>query len=70
MVCGVKQNLHVFNLHRNPDLDDRVFDCSLTSMAAAQAQDVHASDHDREWLGSTATNRHGVEAFDFATVSG
>ena len=24
----------------------------------------------QEWLGSTTTNRHGVEAFDFATVSG
>ena len=24
----------------------------------------------REWLGSTSTNRHGVAAFDFATVSG
>ena len=26
--------------------------------------------HHREWLGSTTTNRHGVAAFDFATVSG
>ena len=25
--------------------------------------------HHREWLGSTTTNRHGVAAFDFATVS-
>ena len=24
--------------------------------------------HHREWLGSTTTNRHGVAAFDFATV--
>ena len=23
-----------------------------------------------QWLGSTTTNRHGVTAFDFATVSG
>ena len=26
--------------------------------------------HHREWLGSTTMNRHGVAAFDFATVSG
>ena len=26
--------------------------------------------HHREWLGSSTTNRHGVAAFDFATVSG
>ena len=28
------------------------------------------NDHHQEWLGSTTTNRHGVSAFDFATVSG
>ena len=26
--------------------------------------------HHQKWLGSTTTNRHGVAAFDFATVSG
>ena len=26
--------------------------------------------HHQEWLGSTTTNRHGVAAFDFGTVSG
>ena len=26
-VCGVRQNLSVFSLYRNPDLDDRIFDC-------------------------------------------
>ena len=26
--------------------------------------------HHQEWLGSTTKNRHGVAAFDFATVSG
>ena len=43
-----------------------------------QAEDVRASllfvgdlnGHHQEWLGSTTTNRHGVAAFDFATVSG
>ena len=64
--------------YRNPDLDDRILDCLLTSMAAVQAEDVHASflfvcdlnGHHKEWLGSATTNRHGVAAFDFATVSG
>ena len=26
--------------------------------------------HHQEWLGSTTTNRHGVAAFNLATVSG
>ena len=47
-------------------------------MAAVQAEDVRASflfvgdlnGHHKEWLGSMTTNRHGVAAFDFATVSG
>ena len=47
-------------------------------MDAVQAEDVRASflflddlnGHHQAWLGSTTTNRHGVAAFDFATVSG
>ena len=74
----MRQNLYVYSLYRNSDLDDRIFDCLLTSMAAVQADDVRASflfvgvlnGHHQEWLGSTTTNRHGVAAFDFATVSG
>ena len=46
-------------------------------MAALQTEDIRASflfvgdlnGHHQEWLGSTTTNRHGVAAFDFATVS-
>ena len=68
----------MFSLSRNPDLDNRIFDCLLTSMAAVQAEDVRASflfvgdlnGHHQEWLGSTTANRHGVAAFDNATVSG
>ena len=33
-VCGVRQNLYVFSLYRNPDLDYRIFDCLLASIAA------------------------------------
>ena len=39
----VRQNLYVFSLYRNPDLDDRIFYCLLTSMAAVQAEDVRTS---------------------------
>ena len=47
-------------------------------MAAMQTEDIRGSilcvgylNGDlQEWLGSTTTNRHGVAAFDFATVSG
>ena len=77
-VCGAKQNFYVFSLYRNPDLDDRIYDCLLIAMAAVQAADARASflfvgdlnGHHQEWLGSTTTNRHGVAALDFATVSG
>ena len=75
---GARQNFYVFSLHRNPDLDDRIYDCLLTAMAAVHAADARASllfvgdlnGNHQEWLGSTTTNRHGVEALDFATVSG
>ena len=78
MVCGVRQKLYVFSLYRNPDLDDRIFDCLLTSMAVVQAENVRASflfvgdlnGHHQEWLSSTTTNRHGVAAIDFANGSG
>ena len=74
----VRENLYAYSLYCNPNLDDRIFDCLLTSMAAVQAEDVRASflfvgdfnGHHQEWLGSTTTNCHGVAAFEFATVSG
>ena len=39
----MRQNLHVCSLYHNPDLDDRIFDCLLASMAAVQVEDVSAS---------------------------
>ena len=77
-VCGSRQNFYVYSLYRNPDQDDRTYDCLRTSMAAVQAEDVRASflfvgdlnGHHQEWLGSTTTNSHGVAAFNFATVFG
>ena len=57
---------------------DRIYYCLLTAMAAVQAavarDSFHFVDdlngHHQERLGSTTTNRHGVAALDFATVSG
>ena len=77
-VCCVRQNLYVLRLYSNFDLDNRIFYCLLASMAAVQAEDVHASflfvgvskAHHQEWLGPTTTNRHGVAAFDVATAPG
>ena len=77
-VCCARQTLYVFSLYRNLYLHDRIFDCVQTSMAAVKAEDVRASflfEGDlillhQEWLGSTTTNRYGVAAFDFATLSG
>ena len=74
----MRQNLYVFSIYRNLDLDDRIFYCSLASMAAVKTEDIPASflfvgdlnGHHQEWLGSTTTNSRGVAAFDFATVSG
>ena len=39
-VCGARQTLYVFSLYRNPHLDDQILDSLLTSIAAAQAEDV------------------------------
>ena len=58
----------MFSLYRNPDLDDLILDCLLTSMAAVQAEDARASfllvgdlnGRHQEWLDSMTTNRHGV----------
>ena len=36
-VCGLRQNLYVYSLYRNPDIDDQILDCLLASMAAMQA---------------------------------
>ena len=74
----MRQNFYAFSLYHNLDLDDRIFDYLLTSMAAVQAEDVRASflfvvclnGHHRVWLDPTTTNRHGGAAFDFVTVSG
>ena len=42
-VCGVRQDFCVYSLYRNPDLDERIFDCLLALMAAVQSEDVRDS---------------------------
>ena len=73
----MRQNFYMVSLYWNPDLNDLIVDCLLTSMAAVQAEDVHASflivgnlnGHHQEWLGSTTSYRHGVATIDFAIKS-
>ena len=74
-VCGVRQNLYVFTLYRNPDLDDQIFACLLSCMGAVLAEDARASflfvcdlnGNHQEWFGYTTTNRYCVAAFDLET---
>ena len=75
-VCGARQNLYVNSLYRNHDLDDRIFDCLLVSMAAAQAEDVRASflfmgdlnGHHQELLGSTQLKIKAVATVDCGSI--
>ena len=78
-VCGKTNNFYLFSVYRNPDADDSIFDCLLTSMAAIQESDRKAAflfigdfnAHHREWLGSVSpTNCHGLNAFDFSCQAG
>ena len=56
-VCGARQNLYFLSLYLNPDVDDQIFDCLITSMAAVQAAEVRVSflfvgdlnGHHQEW---------------------
>ena len=35
-VCGKTNNFYLFSIYRNPDADDSIFDCFLTSTAVVQ----------------------------------
>ena len=72
-------NLYLFSVYRNPDADDRIFDCLLVSMAAIQENDRKATfvfigdfnAHHKEWLNSVSnTDCHGLRALDFSSESG
>ena len=78
-VCGKHSNFYLFSVYRNPDSNDDIFDCLLSSMAAVQENDRKAAflfigdfnAHHREWLNSVSpTDCHGRRAIDFSTESG
>ena len=78
-VCGRHSNFYLFSIYRNPDANDDIYDCLLSSMAAIQESDRKAAflfvgdfnAHHREWLNSVSpTDCHGLRALDFATESG
>ena len=78
-VSGKHHNYYLFSIYRNPDANDGIYDCLLSSMSSIQENDRKAAflfvgdfnAHHREWLNSVSpTNHHGISALDFATESG
>ena len=78
-VSSKYNNHYIFSLYRNPDANNDLYDCLLTSMASIQSVDTKASflflgdlnAHHQEWLGSISpTNRNGHAALDFSNLSG
>ena len=71
-VYSASPNLYLFSPYHNPDLNDRILDCSLTSMVAVQAEDVRASF--RLWviwpLSGVAGLYNNIHYVEFATMSG
>ena len=72
-------NFYIFSIYRNPNLDNSIYDCLLSSMASVQEMDQKAAflsmgdfnAHHRDWLSSLSpTNQYGVAAYDFSCVSG
>ena len=77
-VCSKSNNLYIFSLYRNPDLDDSIYDCLLSFMSDIQELNRKSSfifvgdlnAHHPEWLKSMwLTHYHGIEAFDFTNLS-
>ena len=69
-VCSRVNNYYIFNLYRNPDLDNCIFDCLLESMHRIQRSDrkscfIFVGDlnaHHQEWLASVSgTNSAGKQ---------
>ena len=78
-ICSRFNNFYVFSLYRNPDLNNSIYDCLLSSMAQIQSIDSKSSfafvgdlnTHHKELLCSVSpTNNHGHAALDFASLSG
>ena len=76
-VSGKYNNFYLCSIYRNPDLDDSIFDCLLITMAKIQGDDRKATfvfvgdfnAHHEEWLNVSATDCHGLRAFDFTCES-
>ena len=58
--CGVGQDLYVFSLDRNHDLDDLIFYCLLASMGAVNTEHIRAS---FQFVGDLNGHHHGVVGF-------
>ena len=78
-VCSRHSNVYIYSCYRNPDLDDSIYDCLKESMSNIQESDRKAcfvfvgdfNAHHRDWLQSrSATDRHGVSAYNFANETG
>ena len=59
-VFVVWENFYEFSLYRNPDLDDRIFDCLLTSMAANFQQRNDFTDSPHVFFNVTRINRYKI----------
>ena len=74
----MSNNFYIFSLYRNPDLDDSIYDCLLSSMSDIQELDRKSSfifvgdtNAHQEWLKSASpTDRPGIAAFYFTNLSG
>ena len=78
-VCSRFNNFYIFNLYRNPDSDDSIYECLLNSYINIQEEDrkscfIFIGDlnaHHRDWLDSVSpTDQHGIAALDFADITG
>ena len=78
-VCNRLNKFYDFSLNCNPDLDDTLYDCLLSSMSDIKQVDRKAvfsfagdlNAHHQEWLGSiSGTDCHGVAANDVSNLSG
>ncbi len=64
-ICSRFNNYYIFSVYRNPNLDDSIYDCLLSSMASIQESDSKASfvfvgdvnAHHQEWLNSIPPNK-------------
>lgn len=77
-VCNKHDNIYLFSIYCNPDVDDSLYDCPLTRMAAIQENDKKAlflfagefNDHHTEQLNSVSPiDCQGLRALDFFSRS-